>query len=124
VKNLEAAGIAHDQGDTYWSAMSLVYTQCRLALKPGGVMAVVVKDHVKGGKRVPLCDQTVQLLTSLGFEVFERCWAMLVKENRHPGLFGADVVKTTERKSFFRRLAEKKGSPPINQEEVLWSRSL
>ena len=26
-----------------------------------------------------------------------------------------------ERKSFFRRLAEKKGSPPIDWEEVIWA---
>ena len=62
------------------------------------------------------------MLESLGFEPVERIRAMLVKEDRQPGLFGEDVVKTTERKSFFRRLAEKKGSPRIDWEEVLMVR--
>jgi len=59
--------IGSEGGETYWQAMAAVYAQCRLALKPGGVMAVVVKDYVKKGKRVPLCDQTLELLERLGF---------------------------------------------------------
>jgi macrodomain Ter protein organizer (MatP/YcbG family) len=31
-------------------------------------------------------------------------------------------TKRTERKSFFRRLAEKNGSPAIDWEEVVWAR--
>lgn len=33
---------------------------------------------------------------------------------------GQAVTKRTERKSFFRRLAESKGSPRIDYEEVIW----
>jgi hypothetical protein len=44
---------------------------------------------------------------------------MLVEETTHAQLFGADHVMRKERKSFFRRLAEKKGSPRIDYEEVL-----
>ena len=87
-------------------------------LKPGGLLVVVVKDYVKGGKRVPLCDQTLELLQRLGFEPVERIRAMLVKETREVGLFG-EHVNRKERKSFFRRLAEHKGSPRIDWEEVL-----
>ncbi len=117
---LQAAGqIGNDTGETYWAAMACVYGQCWLALKPGGVMAVVVKDYVKKGERVPLCDQTLELLLRLGFQRVERIRAMLVKTQSHPGLFGEPVEKTTERKSFFRRLAEGKGSPKIDWEEVL-----
>ncbi len=114
--------IGCDAGETYWQAMAIVYEQCRLALKPGGVAAIVVKDYVKAKKRLPLCDQTAALLESLGFEVFERVRAMLVKEESHPSLFGGEETKTTQRKSFFRRLAEKKGSPRIDWEEVIWAR--
>jgi DNA modification methylase len=115
--------IGNETADTYWSAMRDVYAQCRLALRPGGYMAVVIKDYVKAGRRVPLCDDTVRLLESLGFTLVERVHAMLVKETTNPGLFG-DVTKKKERKSFFRRLAEKKGSPPIDYEEVLFVRSV
>lgn len=114
--------IGNDSGETYWQAMCQVYEQVRLALRPGGVAAIVVKDYVKAGKRVPLCDQTCMLLGSLGFTVFERTRAWLVKTDSHPSLFGGEVTKTKERKSFFRRLAEKRGSPRIDFEEVIWAR--
>ncbi len=114
--------IGRETADTYWSAVAQVYEQCRLALKPGGVMALVVKDYVKDKKRVPLCDQTCQLLERLGFTVFERCRAWLVSRTEHQGLFGK-VVKEKARKSFFRRLAEKKGSPRIDFECVIWAKA-
>jgi hypothetical protein len=43
---------------------------------------------------------------------------MLVKETTQNGLFGT-ITEKKERKSFFRRLAEKKGSPKIDFEVVL-----
>jgi hypothetical protein len=72
---------------------------------------------------VPLCDDTCRLLEHLGFTVFERSRCWLVKEHKQPGLFGVECVEWTERKSFFRRLAEKKGSPRIDWEEVIWART-
>lgn len=111
-----------DEPNTYWTAVAEIYRQCLLALKPGGYIACVVKSYVKGGKIVPLPDQTWELLQHVGFEPVERVRAMLVKESSHPGLFDGPVVKKTERKSFFRRLAERKGSPPIDFEEVLFLR--
>lgn len=110
--------------ETYWQAMDAVYRSCFMAIKPGGVIVLVVKDYVAKKKRVPLCDDTCRLLTHIGFVMIERIQAMLVSEDRHAGLFGDDVVKTKERKSFFRRLAEKKGSPKIDYEEVLIARRL
>jgi hypothetical protein len=111
---------------TYWSEMAKVYAQVHAALKPRGVLAVVVKDYVKGGARVPLCDQTATLLERLGFTVFLRCRAMLVREWEEPSLFGGPVKRRRERKSFFRRLHEARlpaGDPRrIDHEEVLWCR--
>jgi hypothetical protein len=43
---------------------------------------------------------------------------MLVKETTHNGLF-EQITEKKERKSFFRRLAESKGSPAIDFEMVL-----
>lgn len=108
--------IANSGGETYWQAMHAVYAQCAIAIKPGGVMAVVLKDYVKNKQRVPLCDQTLSLLQHLGFAPLCRVHAMLVKEQRHAGLFHEHVEKK-ERKSFFRRLAEQKGSPRIDHEK-------
>ncbi len=109
-------------GETYWQAMRLIYEQCRLALKPNGVLCVVVKSYVKGGRLVDLPGQTTALLESLGFRVFLRVHALLTKTTREPGLFEPEVVKKKERKSFFRRLAERKGSPAIDYEEVIFAR--
>ncbi len=116
--------IGKDAGESYWQAVSTVYQQVYQSLKPGGVLAVVVKSYVKQKQLVDLPDQTAQLLTALGFDVFLRCRCWLVKESRHPSLFGGDIVETTERKSFFRRLAEKKGSPRIDWETVLFTRKV
>ncbi len=108
--------------DTYWRAVAQIYQQVRLALKPGGVFVCVVKSFVKDGAIVDLPGQTAQLLTRLGFTVFLEVHALLTHEETHPGLFGS-MTKKRERKSFFRRLAEKKGSPPIDHETVLFCRS-
>ena len=114
--------IGRESGPTYWTEMAKVYRQTWLALRTGGVLCLVLKDYVKAGKRVPLCDNTCTLLEAVGFTVFERMRAWLVTREEHPSLFGGTVAKVTERKSFFRRLAEKKGSPRIDWEEVIWCR--
>jgi DNA modification methylase len=114
--------IGQETKESYWMAMKLVYAQCHLAIKPGGYIAVVIKDYVKDKQRVPLCDDTVKLLEHLGFELVERVHAMLVKETRHGDLFNGHTTSKTERKSFFRRLAESKGSPPIDFEQVIFCR--
>ncbi|HOI39035.1 MAG TPA: hypothetical protein PLF11_16880, partial [Bacillota bacterium] len=79
----------------------------------------VVKSYVKNKAIVPLPDDTLKLLEHIGFQPVERIHAMLVKEDRKPDLFGGELVQRKERKSFFRRLAESKGSPRIDYEEVL-----
>lgn len=109
-------------GSTFWEAARDIVLECFLILRPGGISAWVCKDFVRAKARVPFCDDWCKLLESQGFIVFKRVHASLVKEDRHPGLFeGGDIVKTTERKSFFRRLAEKKGSPRIDFEEVIFA---
>jgi DNA modification methylase len=113
--------IGQSAGETYWQAMAQVYASCFLAIKPGGVIAVVVKDYVKAKKRVPLCDDTARLLEHCGFVVVERVHAMLTKEISHSDLFDGCRTQKKERKSFFRRLAEKKGSPAIDFEEVIFA---
>lgn len=118
-----AGQIGAESGETYWQAMAQVYTELHTVLKPGGVAAIVVKDYVRNKQRVPLCDQTAQLLEAVGFTVVERTRAMLVKET-HVGIdmfSGEHVTQRTERKSFFRRLAESKGSPRIDYEEIIWA---
>lgn len=118
----EAGNIGNKQGETFWSAARDIVLECHAILKPNGWSAWVVKDFVRDKARVPFCDHWCKLLEACGFTVRQRVHAMLVKEQRHADLFGGDDhIKTTERKSFFRRLAEKKGSPRIDWEEVIFA---
>ena len=124
-QGVSSGQIANETGETYWQAMKLVYEQVHIALKPGGIAAIVIKGYIKKGKYIDLPAQTAELLTALGFDVFEETHAMLVKEDKHPSLFGGDEVKKTERKSFFRRLHERKpGAVKIDWETVLWARRI
>ena len=118
----ELDGAVTSPPEDYWMAMSRVYAQLLLALKPGGVAALVLKSFVKNKQIVDLPAQTCQLLTHLGFDVFEMTRAMLVKETVENTLFDGPVKKLSEKKSFFRRMAEKKGSPRIDYEVVIWAR--
>ncbi len=114
-----AGQIGETQGPTFWQAAKEILEQCHKILKPGGHAIWVCKDFVRKGQRVPFSDDWQRLCESAGFKTIHRHKAMLVKEESHKSLFGHDIVKKTERKSFFRRLAEAKGSPKIDEEDVL-----
>ena len=111
--------LAEEAGPTFWQAAKEIVQQCHKILKPGGHAIWVCKDFVRKGRRVPFSDDWQKLCEAVGFKTLHRHRAMLVKEESHPGLFGGEITKTTERKSFFRRLAERKGSPPIDYEYVI-----
>lgn len=107
------------QGTTFWEASAIIVQQCFQILRPGGIAIFVCKDFVRNKARVPFSADWQRLCIACGFEPVEWIKASLVKEQRHPGLFGDEIVERTERKGFFRRLAEKKGSPKIDEEDVL-----
>lgn len=112
--------IGNQQGDTYWEACKDVYSECLQALKSGGVMAVVVKAFVRNKKIVDLPSQTLELLEAIGFEPLERIRTWMISPVTQKSLM-PDIVPPyrKEKKSFFRRLAERRGSPRIDFEEVL-----
>ncbi len=108
-----------DKGPTFWQAAKEILEQCHKILRPGGHAIWVCKDFVRKGQRVPFSDDWQRLCESVGFKTIHRHKAMLVKEDVKDDLFGGKIVKKTERKSFFRRLAEAKGSPKIDWEDVI-----
>lgn len=113
--------IGNETGETFWSAARDIVAQCHQILRPGGICVWVTKDFVRNKQRVPFSADWVKLCQSQGFHLVEWIQASLVKTSESQlDLFGGDPhIKTTERKSFFRRLAEKKGSPRIDWEDVL-----
>jgi DNA modification methylase len=104
-------------GDTFWSASKEIVQGCYDLLKPGGHAIWVTKDYVRDKKRVPFSEKWTALCESVGFKVV--CWhqAMVVKQIPQHTFDDSKVIK--ERKSFFRRMQEKKGSPRIDWENVI-----
>ena len=115
-----AGQLGADAGDTFWSAAKIIVQQCHTILKPQGACVWVCKDFVRAGKRVPFSANWARLCESCGFTLTRWCKASLMAEERTADLFGGETVKRTKRVSFFKRLAEAKGSPPIDEEDVLW----
>lgn len=110
------------EGETFWSAAKQVVEECHALLKPGGMAVWVVKAYVKNKRIVDFPGDWRKLCEHIGFETEKVVHAMLVEEHVAGHLFDGEVVKRHERKSFFRRLAEKKGSPAIDYEVVLFTR--
>lgn len=112
--------IGNQSGPTFWTAAAEIVAQCHQVLRPGGHAIWIVKDFVRKGKRVPFSDQWQALCEAKGFTLVCRHRAMLVKNHGQQGLLeGGSKELKTERKSFFRRLCEKKGSPAIDHEDVI-----
>jgi hypothetical protein len=112
--------IGAESGETFWKSAAEIVAQCHQILRPGGVAIWVTKDFVRKAVRVPFGDQLQSLCESRGFVTMCRHRAMLVEHyGEQTGLFGDATAPTTSRKSFFRRLAESKGSPEINWEDVI-----
>lgn len=107
--------IGNDSGSDFWTAARQIVEQVYIALAPGGHAVWVVKNYVKKKEMVPFSDQWRQLCEAVGFETLHEHRALLVHATSLT-LDGKEVHK--ESKSFFRRLAEKKGSPRIDFETV------
>jgi hypothetical protein len=114
-----AGNLGNAQGETFWGAAKQIVAQSFAILKPGGCAVWVCKDFIRAKARVPFSQDWARLCQACGFRMVEWVKASLVKRVEEDSLFGGKEVKTTERASFFRRLATKKGSPRIDEEDVL-----
>jgi DNA modification methylase len=105
--------LGNTSGDTFWSASKEIVQECYDLLKQDGHAIWVAKDYVSKGKLIPFSDRWVALCESVGFKVV--CWhhAMVVKQTPQHTFDDSKIIK--ERKSFFRRIQEKKGSPRIGK---------
>ena len=108
-----------DQSD-FWSASRLIVEQVYHVLAPGAHACWVVKSFVKNKQRVDFPGQWQALWESVGFQALHYHRAWLVEDRgTQMDLEGNSHTRTVERKSFFRWLAENKGSPRIDYEVVL-----
>lgn len=119
----ESGQLGKFRGDTFWEAAKDIVLQCLQILRPGAVAVWVTKDFVRDKKRVRFSQDWVTLCQACGFELVEWIHASQVTEQRHPGLFGEDVVTRKEKKGFFRRMHESRMAPDderrIDHEDVL-----
>lgn len=119
----ENGQLGTESGETFWSAARLIVEQCAMLLPPGAPAVWVTKRYVKNGAIVDFSQQWAQLCEACGFEVVHWHRAWLVKDNGgQADIFGDTHEKKVARKSFFRRLAEKNGSPAIDWEDVICTR--
>jgi len=66
------AQLGHLRGTAYWREMEKVYVQAHAATRPGGLMILVLKNHVRKGQIVPVVEETEQLCARLGFRFRDR----------------------------------------------------
>jgi len=111
--------IGTEAKESYWTACEQVYRELWALFPPGGVLACVVKSFVRDKKLVDLPQMTLDLLQHIGFEPVAWIDAMLTAEHAQTSMLDEVPEYRKKRVSFFRRLAEKKGSPVINAEVVL-----
>lgn len=112
--------LANARGEDFWSASRQILEQLHFVLSPQAHAIFVVKDFIRHKQRVPFTEQWAELCEAVGFRLIHHHRAYLVEHHGTQGTFqGEDKQIETERKSFFRRLAEKKGSPRIDYESVL-----
>lgn len=129
----EADGqLGNQKGEDFWSASRIILEQLFQVIVPGGHAVFVVKAFVRNKKIVDFPAQWAQLCEVVGFKLLHDHHALLTEHKaKQPAMDDFDVQGETwrlvtrdrdhsvARKSFFRRLAESKGSPKIDYENVL-----
>jgi tRNA G10 N-methylase Trm11 len=96
-----AAQIGHFRGASYWSEMARIYTHAHAALRPDGLMILIIKDHIRKGQRVCVADETAALCERLGFT------------------FVARHQRRVYPLSLWQRRRKEQGKPVIEEEDVL-----
>jgi hypothetical protein len=117
-------GAATSHGETYLAAMLAVYRELWHVLKPGGVVCLVTKNPVRNGAIRRLDTDTIRIMELAGFTLIERLRAMLSEDlGEQMTLTGEAVPIRRERKSFFKRLFERRYPDlRVDHEDVLWFR--
>jgi DNA modification methylase len=95
------AQIGHYRGNRYYAAMRTIYDNAYQALRPGGLLILILKDHIAGGARVYTGRATVAICEELGF--------LLIAHHR----------RTLAQLSLWQRRRKEQGLPVVEEEDVL-----
>lgn len=95
------AQIGHWRGARYWQAMRVIYGHAHTALPAGGVMILILKDHIRDGQRVCTVATTIALCEQLGFRLVDR-----VQRRAFP-------------LSLWQRRRKERGEPIVAEEDAL-----
>lgn len=121
--------LGNKKGDTFWAAARAILRQCHWVLAPDGVAIWVLKAFVRNKAIVDFPGQWRTLCESCGFETVEVIRAWLVEARGAQFALNGDLVeRKVARKSFFRRLYERKARaakfwlsvPRLEQAAYLW----
>ena len=63
----DRSNIGNLRSGAYWSAMAQVYAECWRVLRPGGILALVLKGFTRDSKYIDLPGQTEDLLLAAGW---------------------------------------------------------
>jgi hypothetical protein len=78
-----------------------VHQRAHEALPDGGLMILIIKDHIRKKQRVRTCDATVDLLAPMGFR-------LVARHARH-----------LSQLSLWQRRRREQGQPVVEEEEAL-----
>lgn len=116
----EERQVGNTSGQTFWDAAEAIVQNCYKALRSESYAIWVCKDYIRKGQRVPFSDRWQALNEQEGFVLHERIRGSLVQDDGEQlDIFGELHSQGKERKSLFRRLAEAKGSPRIDYEDII-----
>ena len=93
--------IGHFRGERYWQAMRLIYAQASVSLRQHGYLVLIVKDHIREGKRVATAAMTISLCKELGFKLHAH-------HQRH-----------LHNLSLWQRRRKERGEPVVEEEDII-----
>lgn len=64
-------------GEEYRATHALIWRKCATVLRPGGIFLLNIKDHIKGGRVMPVTQFHIDTILALGFKFEEQVYVPL-----------------------------------------------